>query len=105
MEQSRCVAMIAGAMLIGVIGCATRQPTVARDDISITTDVRARLAANVQTNASELTVDTKAGVVRLTGAVATDDERNSIERIARDTPGVQGVDNNVRFGAAAATTP
>ena len=97
--------ILASSMLIGMIGCAARQPIVARDDASITNDVRARLAVNAQTNPSDLTVDTKAGIVRLTGAVATDDQRNSIERIARDTPGVQAVDNNVRYGAAAATTP
>jgi osmotically-inducible protein OsmY len=105
MDKSRGAAILASAMLIGMIACAARQPIVERDDATITNDVRARLAVNAQTNPSDLTVDTKVGIVRLTGAAATDDQRNSIERIARDTPGVQGVDNDVRFGAAAATTP
>jgi hyperosmotically inducible protein len=80
------------------MGCAARRPIVERDDVSISNDVRARLAADTQTSPSEITVDTTAGIVHLTGTVATDDERNSIERIARDAPGVRAVDNNVRFG-------
>ena len=86
------------AILICAMGCSARQPIVQRDDVSITNDVRARLAGDAQASPSEITVDTKAGVVHLTGTVATDDERNSIERIARDAPGVRAVDNDVRFG-------
>ncbi len=98
-RKVRGAAIIASATLIGLIGCAARQLIVERDDVSITNDVRARLGASSQGTPSDVTVDTKAGIVRLTGAVATDDERNSVERIARDTPGVRSVDNNVRFGA------
>jgi osmotically-inducible protein OsmY len=102
-RKARGAAIIAGAALIGMIGCAARQPIVERDDVSITNDVRTRLGATSQGSPSDVTVDTKAGIVRLTGAVATDDERNSVERIARDTPGVQSVDNNVTFGGTPST--
>jgi len=95
---SRIAAIMTIAILICAMGCSARQPIVERDDTSITNDVRARLAADAQANSSEIGVDTKAGVVHLTGTVATDDERNSIERIARDAAGVRAVDNNVRFG-------
>lgn len=87
------------AMLIGAIGCAARQPIVEqRDDVSITNDVQARLAADAQASPFKISVETKAGVVHLRGFVATDAERNSVERIARDTPGVRAVENNVIFG-------
>jgi osmotically-inducible protein OsmY len=108
-KKCRGVAILTGAMVIAMIGCAARQPIVERDDASISNDVRARLAADTQAGPSDVTVDTKGGIVRLTGAVATDGQRNSVERIARDTPGVHSVDNNVRFGGAPgdvkATTP
>ena len=90
------------ALLICAVGCSARQPIVERDDASITTDVRARLAADAQASPLEVAVDTKAGIVNLTGFVETDDQRNSVERIARDAPGVRSVDNNVRFGDAPA---
>jgi len=97
-RTSRVATIMTIAVLICTMGCAARQPIVARDDASITNDVRARLAADQQPSPSEIGIDTKAGVVHLTGIVATDGERNSIERIARDVPGVREVDNNVRFG-------
>jgi hyperosmotically inducible protein len=71
-----------------------------RDDASITKDVQARFAADAQTSPLGVVVDTKAGIVHLTGTVATDGDRSSVERIARDSPGVRSVDNDVRFGPA-----
>jgi osmotically-inducible protein OsmY len=88
------------AVLICAMGCSAHQPTVVRDDASITNDVRARLAADAQANSLGVTVDTKAGVVRLSGSVPTDSDRSSVERIARAAPGVLAVDNSVRFGDA-----
>src|SRR6476660_4074768 len=88
-RTSRVGAIMTIATLICIVGCSARQPIVARDDVSITNDVRARLAADKQASPSEITVDTKTGIVHLTGTVATDDERTSIERIAREAPGVR----------------
>jgi osmotically-inducible protein OsmY len=87
-------------MLIGATGCVGGVPVVHREDAAITDDVRARLAADGQTKPFAITVSTTAGVVRVTGDVAKSDDRDSVERIARDTPGVRSVDNNVRYGAA-----
>jgi osmotically-inducible protein OsmY len=33
------------------------------------------------------------------GEVAKDSDRQAVERIAHDAPGVQGVDNDVRYGS------
>lgn len=97
-RTSGVVAIVTIAMLICAVGCSARQPIVERDDVSITNDVRARLAADAQARPLAITVDTNAGVVHLTGSVPTDSDRNSVERIARDAPGVRAVDNGVRFG-------
>jgi osmotically-inducible protein OsmY len=89
---------LAIAMLIGTTGCAARSHVVPRDDASITEDVRGRLAADGQTKPFAITVGTTAGVVQVTGSVAKSADRDSVERIARETPGVRSVDNQVRFG-------
>ena len=85
-------------MFIVFTACAVRPPVVTRDDATITSDVRARLAADAQTKPFTITVDTEAGVVHVTGDVANDADRTTVERIAHDTPGVQSVDNDVRYG-------
>ena len=89
---------IVAITMLGVVACSARQPIVQRDDVSITKDVRARLAADASSRPLDVGVETKAGVVRLTGFVPTDDDRSSVERIARATEGVRSVDNEVIFG-------
>jgi osmotically-inducible protein OsmY len=93
------VAILAIVVLIGIAGCMHGPPTVQRDDAAITGDVRARLAADQQTKPFAITVDTTAGVVRVSGDVAKDADRKRVERIASDVPGVSAVDNDVRYGA------
>ena len=85
-------------MLIGATGCVGRSPVVPRDDASITKDVQARLTADGQTKPFAITVGTTAGVVHVAGSVPKSADRESVERIARETPGVRSVDNDVRFG-------
>ena len=99
-RTARVVATLAIAVLIGAAGCVGRSPVVPRDDASISDDVRARLAADGQTKPFAITVGTTAGVVHVAGSVANSTDRDSVERIARETPGVRSVDNNVRFGSA-----
>lgn len=86
-------------MLIGATGCAGPSPVVPRDDLAITEAVRARLAADGQTKPFAITVGTTEGVVHVSGSVARSADRDSVERIARETPGVRSVDNDVRFGS------
>ena len=93
------LAALAITILIGATGCMGRAPVVHREDAAITDDVRARLAADGQTKPFAIKVATTAGVVHVTGDVAKSDDRESVERIARETPGVRSVDNDVRYGA------
>ena len=96
-------------MLIGAAGCAGPSPVAPRDDVAITEAVRARLAADERTKPFPITVGTTAGVVHVSGSVERSSDRDSVERIARETPGVRSVDNDVRFGNVpvpdGATTP
>jgi len=96
-RTARGVAILAIAVLIGVAGCVGPSPVVRRDDAAITQDVQARLAADGQTKPFAITVGTTEGVVHVSGVVTKSADRDSVERIARETPGVRSVDNNVRF--------
>jgi osmotically-inducible protein OsmY len=96
----KALATLAITMLIGATGCVGQAPVVQRDDTAITEEVRARLAADTQTKPFAITVATAAGVVRVTGSVAKSADRDSVERIARETPGVRSVNNDVRYGGA-----
>ena len=87
-------------MLVGATGCVGRVPIVPRDDTTITGDVKARLAADAQTKPFAITVATTSGVVHMTGSVPKSDDRDSVERIARETPGVRSVNNDVKFGGS-----
>lgn len=88
-------------MLIGATGCAGPSPVVPRDDLVIAEAVRERLAADGQTKPFAITVGSTEGVVHVSGSVEKSADRDSVERIARETPGVRSVDNDVRFGSAA----
>jgi hyperosmotically inducible periplasmic protein len=94
----RGVAVLSIAMLIGATGCVGPSPLAPRDDVAITEAVRARLAANEQTKPFPITVGTTDGVVHVSGSVEKSADRDSVERVARETPGVRSVDNDVRFG-------
>jgi osmotically-inducible protein OsmY len=96
----RIAAITSTITLMGMtaLGCSSRAPVVQRDDAAITTDVEARLAGDPQTSALKVAVTTKAGLVQLSGTVPTEPDRNSVERIARATPGVAEVDNDLTFG-------
>lgn len=97
-RAGRTLAAVAIAMLLGGMGCAARTPAVTRSDTAISDDVRARLAADAQTKPYAITVETTDGVVRVSGGVAKDSERQQVEAVALATPGVQSVDNDVRYG-------
>jgi osmotically-inducible protein OsmY len=98
-HAARLAAAVAVATTI-VTGCAAQQHVALRDDVAITNDVQDRLKADPTASGSKIGVDTKGGVVSLSGVVAMENVRSSAEQIARDTPGVRSVDNNVRFGSA-----
>lgn len=72
------------------------QSTAASDE-SITRDVRQSIVSDkaMSIGAHNVKVITRDGVVTLRGPVATDDEKATIERKARDVAGVARVDNQL----------
>ena len=63
------------------------------DDAAITTAVRAKLAADGKVPADAIEVDTKGGVVTLKGTVKSEQEKQEILQVARDTQGVVKVED------------
>ena len=65
------------------------------DDAAITTEVKSKLAADGNTSALKIGVETTDGVVNLSGTVPTDMEKKKAEEIARNVDGVTNVVNKI----------
>jgi hyperosmotically inducible protein len=70
------------------------------EDGVITTKIKAALLTDPDVKGSQVGVDTRQGVVTLTGTVSTASGLERANRIARDTEGVKSVDSQVVVKAA-----
>ena len=102
MKNRRLVALATCALLMiaGMIACSR-----ARSDADIATDVQAGIRADAILAASSITVQSKGGMVELSGTVPTEGERIAAENVAKQVKGVKGVVNNLQIVTAAATAP
>lgn len=89
---------LAALLVLGVLaGCATNRPVDEQlNDAGIVAAVEARLAADPDTSALNIDVDSVDRVVTLTGTVQSDQSRLAAERIARTTSGVDRVISRLR---------
>lgn len=67
------------------------------DDTTITTTVKAKLAAEKGSTLTRVGVDTNRGVVQLSGVVSFAANRALAERVARGVGGVKNVINNLQI--------
>ena len=65
------------------------------DDATITSEVKAKLAAEKAATLTKIDVDTDRGTVYLTGTVETAEMRSRAEQVARSVKHVAGVVNNL----------
>lgn len=119
-STSLMLALIAGFALVGA-GCSDRQNTstsatpqnrtaakatlpadgattragVAIDDTMITTSVKTAVLAEPGLSSLKIEVDTKDGVVTLSGTVATQELKSRATQIAQNTNGVRSVVDNL----------
>ncbi len=94
----KMAAVAFGLPLLMTAGCASRgQQSVGEyvDDAATTTRVKTRLVEDDLIRAFQLRVDTLAGVVRLTGQVATEAQSRRAEEVARATYAVKDVRNEI----------
>jgi hyperosmotically inducible periplasmic protein len=86
------------AVVISVlVGCNSR----AVDDSAITAKVKSKLAADSQTSAIKISVETKDGVVTLSGTVPTTTEKDEAVKVAKNTEGVKRVLNEITVNSDA----
>jgi len=69
------------------------------DDTTITTTVKAKLAAEKGTTLTRVQVDTNRSVVQLSGVVESAADRARAEQVTRGVGGVKGVVNNLQVQA------
>ena len=90
---------LAALLALSVTGCAVSrdQSTVGQyvDDTGITARVKARFAEDATVSAVAIRVETLRGVVQLSGFARSAAERVRAEALARATPGVAGVRNDI----------
>jgi hyperosmotically inducible protein len=93
-------APLLGVGLLALGGCASTMTTERTQvaDSAITEVVEASLGANEKVKARQVEVQTREGVVYLTGVVDTADARREAARLAWGTPGVRGVFNDLTVG-------
>ena len=90
----RCAAVLAAAIM--TVACA-------QTDAGITTNVKTKLAADDTVKAYKVDVDTRNGVVTLSGEVESAAAKEQALQIARQTDGVRDVIDQIHVGEAAAT--
>ena len=92
--------VLVGALILGLAGCAssgTGEKTGEYvDDAWITTKVKSEMIADSEVKAHKIDVDTKNGVVKLSGTVESWQQANKATDIARGIKGVTAVENDIR---------
>ena len=83
--------LITACLLAGLVLAADKP---ASDDV-IADQVKVKLAADAIVKGGGLGVDTKAGVVTLTGVVATGKQKDRAAKVAGKVKGVKQVVNNI----------
>jgi hyperosmotically inducible protein len=90
----RCTAVLGAALL--AVACS-------QTDAGITTNVKTKLAADDTVKSYRVDVDTRNGVVTLSGDVESAAAKEQAIRIARETDGVRDVIDQIHVGETAAT--
>lgn len=88
------------AALLAIAGCSsTMVPETTRDmDSAISAKIDESLEASTTVKARQVNIQTREGVVYLTGVVDSEDSRREAARIAWRTAGVDGVVNDLTVG-------
>lgn len=90
-------------LFLGISGCASQQKKMGPDtidDAAITAHLRAQLANDAVLHLFRINVDTREGLVTLSGAVPTVDRKKRASEIATQVVGVRGVENLLEVAQA-----
>jgi hyperosmotically inducible protein len=91
---------VVGIALVGLTGCASSMvsPSTRHSDSGITSVIEASLEANDKVDDDRVEVQTREGIVYLTGVVDTEEARRQAVRVAWNTEGVSGVNSDLTVG-------
>ena len=78
---------------------ATKETAVVVDDAAITTKVKSAIFAEPGLKTLQINVDTKGGVVTLSGTVATPAQKAKAAQVAKGVEGVKSVKNSLAVSA------
>ena len=99
MKHPAVAMALSGLLVLSTVGCAVsrEQSTVGEyvDDATITARVKAKFAEDREVSALSISVETLRGAVQLSGFAKTSVERSHAETLARSTPGVKSVRNDI----------
>jgi osmotically-inducible protein OsmY len=96
LRKSTVVAALAALLLGACAGTPHKESTgEVLDDSVITTKVKSALLADKRVSGMDVSVETFKGRVLLSGYVNNPQERQTAERIARNTAGVKEVNNKI----------
>ena len=93
-------ASLSAVAVVALAGCASTMvpKSTQHDDAAISSVVEASLAANDEVKARAVGVQTREGVVYLTGVVDTEEARREAGRVVWSTEGVARVMNEILVG-------
>ena len=89
------VADVVDDLSVSTGATASAQAPQPPDDTSITEAVKQKLQAQPETANESIAVDTRQGVVTLSGTVKTAQQKDEVLQIARNTQGVQGIEDRL----------
>jgi len=93
---------VAGVLLLG--SCNSLKFFHSPDDKAITTAVQAKLFNDPVLKTRDIRVESRDGIVTLSGSVGTDLEKSAVERIAGQEDGVKNVVNTLSVASPSAAT-
>lgn len=102
---AQAAAQDAGAQSSGSMESSTQTVPGKVDDAWITTKVKSEFATTKEIPATNISVDTTDGMVRLTGTVANNMQKNRAVEVAHTVKGVKSVDATGLTVTAAADSP
>ena len=100
-QLRRAILTVMGVLLLGA--CNSFKLFQSTDDKTITTSIQAKLFSDPVLKTRDVRVDSRNGIVTLSGTVGTDLEKAAVERIAAQEDGVKNVVNMLGVASTSAT--
>ena len=103
MTNRKLILALAASLTVALLAAAcrtTESPERQANDMAITAQVKSKLASDVRLSTiTNIDVNTTNGVVTLSGQVQNEEIKHHAEEVARNTPNVVKVNNNLQVGS------